>query len=528
MTETALQTRATAVEGAPGDPRRPFELLITAEEAYPVLERCFLEAKEEIRAGFRIFDTTTFLRAPECIQIGETWRDLIVHTLNRGVRITFVISDFDCVARPNLHRLTWRSIRHLHEIGARSDRPDLLTATAALHAAQVGLLPRTIFAPKVLSALKEICRELNEMEPEDRERRLTDMPGIRARTTLDKTGNLRPKAWPPSITPATHHQKIAAFDRKVAYIGGLDLNERRYDTLSHNRAAEATWHDVQVRIDGPVAEEVHDHIGRFQAETAGARPKATKHLLRTLSARRRVEWPRLSPRTRCKEIADRHFDEIDASHDLIYLESQFFRDRRLAYALAKAGTDRTDLALVMTLPAAPEDVAFEGANDLDARFGEALQADCVEILQDAFGDRVFFGCPAQLRSDEHGGRDTIFGAPLIYIHAKVSIFDDRTAIVSSANLNGRSMRWDTEAGVALEGNDAANAVKARCMGHWLPPGEDHTPYLSGMDAPKRWRELAEANRAAKPEDRRSFILPYTRTPAREFGRHLPGVPDEMV
>ncbi len=43
-------------------------------------------------------------------------------------------------------------------------------------------------------------------------------------------------------------------------------------------------------------------------------------------------------------------------------------------------------------------------------------------------------------------RDRLGGAPMIYVHAKVSIFDRSAAIVSSANLNGRSLRWDTEAG----------------------------------------------------------------------------------
>jgi hypothetical protein len=85
----------------------PVEILVTAAEAYPTLERAFLAADHEIVAGFRVFDLKTRLRSAEALAVGATWFDLMIHTLRRGVSVRIVLSDFDPVARPRLHRATW-------------------------------------------------------------------------------------------------------------------------------------------------------------------------------------------------------------------------------------------------------------------------------------------------------------------------------------------------------------------------------------------------------------------------------------
>ena len=41
----------------PDDPE--VTVFVTAAEAYPALERAFLSAREEIQAGFRVFDLTS-------------------------------------------------------------------------------------------------------------------------------------------------------------------------------------------------------------------------------------------------------------------------------------------------------------------------------------------------------------------------------------------------------------------------------------------------------------------------------------
>ncbi len=42
-----------------------------------------------------VFDPLTPLLSPEAQRIGDTWVDLLVDALNRGVDITLHLSDFD-------------------------------------------------------------------------------------------------------------------------------------------------------------------------------------------------------------------------------------------------------------------------------------------------------------------------------------------------------------------------------------------------------------------------------------------------
>ncbi|WP_342076980.1 phospholipase D family protein [Yoonia sp. SS1-5] len=497
---------------------RRFDILLTAQEAFPALEQQFLAARTEIIASFRIFDPDTTLRSAAAQQVGRTWSDLIAHTLDRGVKVTLTISDFDPVIRPDNHRYTWTCIAKLRAAASASQNPSLLDVSGAMHPARVGLLPRLFLWPKLI---KQLGNALDGSES------LHNVPGLRA-LTRSKVGGPAPRLFPPPpLVPASHHQKLAVFDDNRLYIGGLDLNERRYDTPDHAQSAEETWHDVQVIVDGPVVQEASAHLRNFQAQTAGKRPTKTTRLLRTISARRKVSLPYLSPRNVVQELADMHYRQISQARDLIYLESQFFRDRNLARHLAKRPAKAPGLSLIVILPVAAEDAAFQDEPASDVAYGDYLQTKCIEIVRRAFGDRVFIGSPLQPRTTTEDGRATDHGAPLVYLHAKVSIFDDRCGIVSSANLNGRSMGWDTEAGIATETTDEVAELKQRCFAHWLGPNADPACFdtKTACDA---WAAHAARNAQTAPEKRQGFILPHSAGAAASFGYNLPGVPEEMV
>jgi phospholipase D1/2 len=235
----------------------------------------------------------------------------------------------------------------------------------------------------------------------------------------------------------------------------------------------------------------------------------------------------LSPEPLVAEIdAAHHMAAGEAGH-LIYIETQYFRDLNLARRLAAEARTKPDLRMILILPAAPDDVAFEGSTALDARMGEFLQAKCLRILRRGFGRRLFVGGAAQPRRTRRRGRAQLKGAPLIYIHAKVSIFDDRRAIVSSANLNGRSLRWDTEAGLQIDRPDMVKTLRRRLMAHWLPPGATDA-FFDPETAVSAWWALAARNAKLPPERRRGFILPYDQKNAEDFGRAVPLLPDELV
>lgn len=505
------------------------KVLVTASETYPELERAFLTAEETVLAGFRMFDLDTRLRAPEACEIGETWADLFVHTLDRGVAINLTVADFDPIAAPELHRIAWGTQRQIDEVRTRATAPERLTFKVAMHDARVGLLHKLLFYPVVRYREARLARQWLNMSKDEKALFRQETPGLQERCYETEDGRLCFSVRLADLHPATHHQKIAVFDRKVAFIGGLDLNERRYDTKAHDRPADETWHDIQVRVTGGVARDVQRHLESFTDVVAGKAdpPQVSPAFLRTLS-RSAAAIGRLSPVNLVNEIEERHHHEIARARKLIYLETQYLRHQPLAKALARRARACPELKLIVVLPAAPEELAFSHTRGLDARFGLFLKLRCLRHLRSAFGnDRLLVASPVQARASDGNGPDTMCRSPLIYVHSKVSIFDENAAIVSSANLNGRSFRWDTETGVALTRPEDVAEVRKCVMGHWAPDGAG-VEYLDIDTCFERWKALINDNSTCPPEQRNGFLVRHDTDAAREIAVPAPGVPDEMV
>lgn len=509
---------------------KDIQVLLTASEAFPVLERAFLDAEKQITAGFRIFDLSTKLRSKEAREVGEDWFDLIVHTLERGVSLTLILSDFDPILANELHVASWKSRRAFMAVREVAEGRYHLRVINAAHPARVGFLPRSLLWPKAYGRLKKLATDLNHTDRIERDHLFRLMPGVHRGIVQDENGLLRAKKWPlPRLIPATHHQKIAVFDDKHLYIGGLDLDERRYDDKGHHRRQDDTWHDIQLMCGGSVVSQAQKHLDEFLDVIANQRRPSDlrEPLVRTLSAQRSFQLPFISPKRVCHTVADTHLKLIKSARKLIYLETQFFRDRKIAKALAQAAKDNPDLDLILIIPAAPEDVAFQDARSADARYGEYLQTRCIDIVTKAFGSRATICSPVRPRQSDSDRRDTLNGSPIIYVHAKVSIFDEEAAIVSSANLNGRSMYWDTEAGVVLNDPEPIGHLRRRCFDHWLGKAQGPDHYALGTAA-ACWKKTAKLNDKAQANARQGFLVPYKVAPARRMGRMLPGVPDEMV
>lgn len=516
-----------------------FQFLVTAAEAYPAFEDAVLDAKTEIAAGFRIFDLSTPLKGVRARAVGQDWFDLFLHALRRGVSIRLVISDFDPIVGEELHAMTWRTLRMGSALRELAPDGAQISMSAALHPARLAWIARLALWPQVQMMLAGRARALTDLPTGARARALEHRPGLRAQL-VEVGGRLRPRRLLlPKLAPVTHHQKVAVIDGRRLYCGGLDLNERRYDTALHERPADETWHDVQVLLDDPeAAGAAIAHLEEFVAVThRETKPRPSGRILRTLSARTNRLTRPFSPRTVTKEVEEAVLDGIRSARNLIYIETQFLRDRRIARALAKAAVRIPSLRLFLVLPAAPDDVAFGHSDGRDARFGEFLQARCVQRVRRAFGARAFIGSPVRPVASTSGGRDSLHGSPLIYVHAKVSLFDDDLGIVSSANLNGRSMRWDTEFGVPIRDSGAVSALRGRLLGHWLGLGATGANEATADTAASlcdaqtcvgAWRAQAARNATISPDKRVGLLVPYRVGPGRQFGRALPFVPEEIV
>ena len=530
----AVESENVAGSDRRGPSHQDVDIFVTASEAYPAFERAVLGAREEIVAGFRIFDFATRLRSPEGRAVGRDWFDLLLDALRRGVAIRILLSDFDPVVGTALHGSTWRSMRAAAGLAEMAPEGARLEVVAALHPAGIGMPARLALWPRVRGLVRSRLHVAAERGEAVAVRFLDDHPHL-ARFAGGTAGRLRPNVLaPPTLWPVTHHQKVCAIDGRVAYVGGLDLNDRRWDTPAHDRPAEETWYDVQLLIrDVGTAEALRTHLGEFVAVTEGEQAPTPLggRILRTLSARVRGRPTLLAPDPVLTEIEGALLDAIASARRTIYLETQFLRDRRIARALAAAGRQNPDLRLMVVLPAAPEDVAFEGTTRADARFGEYLQASCLRKLRRAYRSRLLVASPVQPRAAMAGARDraVLFGAPIVYVHAKVSVIDERLAIVGSANLNGRSLRWDTEVAVPLLDPVAVARLRRRLLAHWLGQDAGARPeLLEGPDVLARWKRLVSENAHLAPEARTGFLVPHSSRASRLFGKSLPAVPEEMV
>ncbi|WP_300030738.1 phospholipase D-like domain-containing protein [uncultured Roseobacter sp.] len=513
-------------------PLNDLKILITAAEAYSALEEAVLDAQTRIDAGFRVFDPRTPLQSERARRIGNTWVDLLVHKLDQGVQVSITLTDFDPVMRAGMHQGSWKSFSIFAGISEMSDNGGLLRAVVADHPARVGWGPRLMLRPAVQGQIAGTCQRLNAMAEEIHNEAWRCMPLFRELAVF-QDGQLRPRrdVMVPMM-PVSHHQKMAVIDDRVLYIGGLDLDQRRLDTPDHRGKSEQTWHDVQVILTDPArARSAREHLDHFLDECAGNRPVVSPPgLLRTLSVKRTRDAASLSPDVTDTGIMDRHLALIGRSEHLIYLESQFMRDPVIAEALAERAAQAPELGLVIILPGAPLEVAFEKDDSIDLQFGEFLQAKAVDMLRDSYGERLFVGSPAQPTDagyDEQG-RQLLHGAPIIFVHSKVSVFDDQAGLVSSANLNGRSMRWDTEMGIEISDPAQVRQLRQRVMGAWLPANANADMTCASVQTVEQWRQLAEINAATSPRSRQGFVLPYETEPARKMGLPIPGWPTEMV
>ncbi|MBV7394223.1 phospholipase D family protein [Mameliella sediminis] len=487
-----------------------FKVMITADEAWPELERAVLNARTSFVAGFRIFDMTTALRSAEARAVGDDWFDLLADALRRGVRVDLTVSDFDPVMATALHQLCWRTVRQGVTLGEVTGAgPDLLQVRGHLHPAQAGLLPRLAFLPTVLRRRWERMRETTP-----------------ARRKFEAVGLNRPGL--PRMHPVSHHQKVAVIDDEWLYVGGLDLNERRHDTPEHDRPARHTWSDVQVLLRGPEARAAGRHLASFREVTEGrADPPSCPGLRRTLSTPRRVQLPYLSPRNLLSEIEEAHLAAFREARHLIHIETQFIRSSRIAEALAEAAMGNPELAALMILPSLPEDVAFDASDSLDARYGLALRKQAVATLREAFGPRLTIATPVRPVMAARETCETLAGSPLIHVHNKVLVRDDAYALIGSANLNGRSMRWDTELAVELATPDRVAHARDRLLSHWwFAPLPDEAMRPETLQP--WWDAEIRRNGLRRPENRLGFLVPFDGEEGEDLAQPLPGVTEDIV
>jgi phosphatidylserine/phosphatidylglycerophosphate/cardiolipin synthase-like enzyme/uncharacterized membrane protein YdjX (TVP38/TMEM64 family) len=255
---------------------------------------------------------------------------------------------------------------------------------------------------------------------------------------------------------ASHHQKIVVIDDAIAFVGGIDLAIRRWDTPEHH-AVDARrldpygqpyppMHDVQMAIDGEAAAALGELVReRWQ--------RATGRRIDSVRQRGRDPWPqtlvpdlenvavaisRTQPAYKgareIREVEALYLDAIAAAQRVLYIEAQYFTSTVIADALERRLEERDGPEILLILPR-------DGAGWLERTTMTVLRARLLRRLQaaDRFGRlRMYYPTVPKL------------GDACINVHSKILVVDERLVRLGSSNLSNRSMGLDTECDVALE------------------------------------------------------------------------------
>lgn len=449
--------------------RTSVRVFLTSEEAAGAFERLFLSARAELRMAMDLLDPEMPLHTAEGRTTGATWGDLVIATLRRGVSLQLIMPDPDPVLAPEAHRAAWTAFRLLLARARQAGLAERLDLRVTAHPARASLFARLVGRAERRRRAAKTLAALNARTPDARAAELLDMPGF-ARLLTKGDGSLRfgRRALLPAVNAARHHQQLVVADGRVMILGGFDP------------APAAGSYGLRIQKEGPAVAEALAHLEHVLAVTAGAaEPLSQRRFLRTLSRPARRLRPTGAEPLRW-EIATAHLALAQRARELIYVETRAFTDAALARAFAGAGQMRSGLGMILLLPEAP-------TND-------PAQTAALRILAAAFGPRLFVGRMVGAR----GREDT---------SQRLTLFDRRAAVITSADLTPAALARDTETGLYLRNGRDVAELSQRVMDHWLRPGRAARPGTP-TDAVALWRRMAEEDAALPPGERATRVLPY--------------------
>jgi phosphatidylserine/phosphatidylglycerophosphate/cardiolipin synthase-like enzyme/uncharacterized membrane protein YdjX (TVP38/TMEM64 family) len=253
----------------------------------------------------------------------------------------------------------------------------------------------------------------------------------------------------------SHHQKIVVVDDRLAFVGGLDLTSKRWDTPEHRpddprrMAGDKPYppfHDTMIAVDGEAARALAAIARRRWKKATGKDippagasgdpwPDSLAPAVTEVDVGIACTAPAEDGKPGVREIEQLYLDTIARARRYIYAENQYFTSDKIGEALARrlAEPDGPEIVVVSRL--------------LSHGWLE-------EVTMTALRNRLLL----KLRDADAHGRFHAYYPDIpglaegtcIDIHSKVMIVDDEWLRIGSANLCNRSMGMDTECDVVVE------------------------------------------------------------------------------
>ena len=260
------------------------------------------------------------------------------------------------------------------------------------------------------------------------------------------------------------HEKVVVIDDRVAFIGGIDLGPRRWDTQDHlpddprrmspTGKAYRPFHDVQAVVQGEAARVLGDLVRDRWRRATGERleaphcesdvwPTDVKVAIEDSEVgivRTRPEYDGREAMVHTLRFHERLFNLAGRR---IYVENQFLTSDSICDALvAKLQTaDPPEMVLV---------TAKENSGWLEKAIMGGLRTTFCRRLREADHHERVRICYPEVAEGVWPN-----------VHSKLTIVDDRWAYLGSANFANRSMGLDTECGLGLDGSGRDAGAAAR-------------------------------------------------------------------
>lgn len=321
----------------------------------------------------------------------------------------------------------------------------------------------------------------------------------------------------------SHHQKLVVIrhpnapGRDVAFAGGIDLCHSRRDDARHRGDPQAVrmsrrygehppWHDVQLRLQGPVVGtldatfrerwndpaslDMLNPLAWLRDKLRGADmtadrlpgqppdpPPCGPHAVQVLRTYPDAHFAyQFAPHGE-RSIARGYSKAVPKARRLIYLEDQYLWSKRVADLFARSLCDNPDLHLVAVVPRHP---------DVDGRLAlppnQVGRWQAIDTCRRAAPDRVHV-----FDVENHEGTP-------VYVHAKVCVIDDIWACSGSDNFNRRSWTHDSELSCAVVDFEGmfARDLRLRLMREHLDRAEDGSEDGGLRDPVTAMHEIVEA------------------------------------
>lgn len=277
---------------------------------------------------------------------------------------------------------------------------------------------------------------------------------------------------------ASHHQKFVVIDGALGFVGGIDLCASRWDERDHrpdnplrvnsDGSGYRTFHDLQSYHVGPVVQQLAELFKQRWQIVCGdcldlaAADREPRRLVFDPSVALAAQQVAISrtevPQSRggdkpILEIRQLFLDAIDAAERLIYIENQYCSSEALSDALIERMRQHRRGRLAIVLVIAKDAEAF-----LEQLSIGIAQSRIIRRLKEVAAETGHsFGIyyPASIAAD---GTEVP-----TYIHSKLLLVDDRFLSIGSANMNNRSMGYDTELNVTWDdvpGSRLSRSIRA--------------------------------------------------------------------